>query len=197
MPQWDTFSLQTLLLEFLFLKIIRSWKNRMCSTVHVVYVIQKALQRHKLVILVAKWKVLLVSGKTEWIQLLLKPENVKIQSLTFAKWFSLFCFQHLEIKAGFDLTSHVVSRDLKWYCLMTTVNPAAAPWQGTADGQRRMCPCLTTQHKRAAWLSASPPAAATQLCLTPRWTGARLHLLLKASIPLHWVGKGSSVHTLP
>lgn len=53
MPQWDTIIPQRLLLEFLFLKIIRSWKNKMCSTVHAVYVIQKVLQKHKFTILQA------------------------------------------------------------------------------------------------------------------------------------------------
>lgn len=187
MPPWDTVSPQRLLLEFLFLKIIGSQKNKMCSTVHAVYVIQKVLQKHNFIVLVAEGKVLLVSGKS--VLNSASPLTRKCQNTKFDLC-QMISFQRLEIKAGFDLTSHVVSRDLKWYYLMTTVNPACL---------QRNCSCsmarhrrwagedvsLTTRHKTAAWLSASPPAAATQLCLSPRWTGERVHLLLflPASIP--------------
>lgn len=53
----------------------------MCCTVHAVCVIQKALQRQKLIILVAKWKVLFVSGKTELNSA--SPETRKCQNTTF------------------------------------------------------------------------------------------------------------------
>lgn len=53
----------------------------MCSTVHAVYVIQKAVQRHKLIILVAKLKVLFVSGKTELNSA--SPQTRKCQNTKF------------------------------------------------------------------------------------------------------------------
>lgn len=74
----------------------------MCSTVHAVYVIQKVLQRHKFIILVAEWQVLLVSGK---IELNSASQTRKCQNTKFDLC-QMLSFQHLEIKAGFDLTSH-------------------------------------------------------------------------------------------